>query len=253
MSKQAILEKINQRDWFYNFTLPSGETTTSYLPPEAQHVHDTRLAMMQKCLKSVYGDTAKGHSAIDLACHQGFFSHHLAALGHDSVLGIDARQQHVDDASLICEAMEQSQAQFSRRDVFSLSAETDGQFDTVLMFGLLYHLENPVGALRVAKALCKKVCLVETQVGPHVSGQLDWGHYEFVKPMMGSFAVIDESDETHGPEMSTLGICLAPSTQTLMWIMQRIGFSRVELLKPPEDSYEQIRHGKRVMVAGYME
>ena len=33
----------------------------------------------------------------------------------------------------------------------------------------------------------------------------------------------------------------------------QIGFSRVELLPPPADAYEQLRYGKRVMVAGYKE
>ncbi len=253
MDNQSLWEKIQQRDWFYTFHLPSGDSTRSYLPAEAQAVHATRLQMLQTCLKDYYGESPADITAIDLACHQGFFSHHLAAAGHRRVTGIDARQEHIDDARLICRALQHDNIEFAQRDVFSLSPEQDGQFDTVLMFGLLYHLENPVGALRVAKSLCKKVCLVETQVGPHISGQLDWGHYEFVKPMMGSFTVIDESHETHGPEMSTLGICLAPSTQTLIWIMQKIGFDRVELLTPPEGAYEQIRFGKRVMVAGYID
>ncbi len=252
MDKASLLKKIQQRDWFYNFTLPDGQSTQSYLPDEARAVHDTRLQMMQSCLNDFYGTAPENITAIDLACHQGYFSHHLIATGHHHVTGIDARQEHIDDASLICEAMGHQNIQLQQRDVFSLSPETDGQFDTVLMLGLLYHLENPVGALRVAKSLCKQVCLVETQVGPHISGQLDWGHYEFVKPMMGSFTVIDESHEVHGPEMSTLGICLAPSTETLIWIMRKIGFSRVELLTPPKGAYEQIRFGKRVMVAGYI-
>ncbi len=252
MDKSHLLQQIQQREWFYHFTLPSGESTESYLPDEARAVHDTRLQMMQSCLHAHYGEIPEATTAIDLACHQGYFSHHLSTMGHQQVTGIDARKEHIDDASLICEAMGHQNIQFQQRDVFSLTPETDGQFDTVLMFGLLYHLENPVGALRVAKSLCKQVCLVETQVGPHVSGQLDWGHYEFVKPMMGSFTVIDECHETHGPEMSTLGICLAPSTETLIWIMQKIGFSKVELLTPPKGAYEQIRFGKRVMVAGYI-
>ena len=247
--EQAVLA----RNWFYNFELPSGQQTSSYLPAEAAAIHSTRLNMLSRCLQAHYGAEINTKTAIDLACHQGFFSHHLLKLGHRSVLGVDARQEHIDDASLICRAMQHNNAEFKRSDIFALDiAPPAEQFDTVLMFGLLYHLENPVGALRVAHALTRDVCVVETQVAPHMSGQLDWGHYTFVKPMQGSFAVIDETEETHGPEMSTLGICLAPSTQTLLWIMRKIGFRKVELLRPPEGSYEQILHGKRVMVAGYV-
>ncbi|MEP7097741.1 MAG: hypothetical protein ABI748_08775, partial [Dokdonella sp.] len=69
----------------------------------------------------------------------------------------------------------------------------------------------------------------------------------------GSFGIIDETDDTHGPEASTTGICLVPSIEALFWIMRKIGFARVELVPPPENAYEQLRYGKRVMVVGYVE
>ncbi|HHL30940.1 MAG TPA: hypothetical protein ENJ41_00040 [Oceanospirillales bacterium] len=138
------------------------------------------------------------------------------------------------------------------QDVHDIDESTTGQFDIVLMLGLIYHLENPIGAIRKAHALCKNVCLIETQVAPNLSGQLDWGNYTFVKPMMGSFAIIDETEETHGPEMSTTGICLAPSIEALMWIMRKVGFKEVKLIEPQDHHYEQHRFKKRVMVAGYV-
>jgi len=85
---------------------------------------------------------------------------------------------------------------------------------------------------------------------PNLSGNVDWGSYRFVKPLKGSFGIIDETEETHGPEMSTLGICLAPSVDALLWIMEKVGFKDVAVVPPPEDAYEQLRFGKRVMVMG---
>jgi len=35
--------------------------------------------------------------------------------------------------------------------------------------------------------------------------------------------------------------------------MHAVGFDRIELLQPPADAYEQHRHGKRVMVAGFVD
>jgi hypothetical protein len=74
-----------------------------------------------------------------------------------------------------------------------------------------------------------------------------------VRPLKGSFGIIDETDDTHGPEASTTGICLVPSLEALFWIMRKVGFARVELVPPPADGYEQLVHGKRVMVAGYVD
>ena len=70
-----------------------------------------------------------------------------------------------------------------------------------------------------------------------------------MRPLQGSFGVIDETEETHGPEASTTGICLVPSLDALLWILPRIGFDRIEVLPVPHDGYEQLLHHKRVMVA----
>ena len=84
---------------------------------------------------------------------------------------------------------------------------------------------------------------------PGISGYVDYGSYEFVRPLKGSFGIIDETEETHGPEASLTGICLVPSLEALLWTLQKVGFSRVSVLPPPADAYEQLRHHKRVMVA----
>ena len=91
-------------------------------------------------------------SAVDLACHQGWFSAHLAQAGFGRVLGVDARPEHVADASLIRDALSLPQWQLLQSDVHALDTAALGTHDLVLCFGLIYHLENPVGALRVASS-----------------------------------------------------------------------------------------------------
>ena len=169
------------------------------------------------------------------------------------MLAIDARAEHVADTTLIRDALQLSKLRVTQSDVHALDPAKLGQFDLVLMLGLIYHLENPIGALRQARALTKHVCVVETQIVPGMTGMVDYGSYRFVRPLKGSFGIIDETDDTHGPEASTTGICLVPSLEALFWIMRKIGFARVELVPPPEDAYEQLRYGKRVMVVGYVE
>ncbi len=117
------------------------------------------------------------------------------------------------------------------------------------MLGLLYHLENPVGALRLARVLCRDLFVIETQVVPGMSGMVDFGSYRFVRPLKGSFGLIDELDETHGPEAGATGICLVPSVEALTWLLEKVGFRDVTVLRPPADAYEQLLYGKRVMVS----
>ncbi len=248
-SKPALLE----REWFYPFELPNGEVTPTYSGGMLDEVHSTRLQMMDTALQPVFGQSLQGQSAVDLACHQGYFSSQLLARGAASVIGIDAREEHVRDATDIHRAMGHDNFTGHQSDVHDLNAEQLGLFDIVLNFGLIYHLENPIGALRVSRALTRRVCLVETQVVPGVNGWVDWGNYRFVRPLKGSFGIIDEHGETHAPEASTTGICLAPDIGGLLWIMQKVGFDRVELIEPPRDGYEQHVNFKRVMVAGYVD
>lgn len=243
--------EVLARDWFYRFPLPSGRVTGSAHAADILAIHDTRWAMAEAALRAAFPEGAAQASAIDLACHQGWFSWKLRHFGFGSVHGIDARQQHVEDARLAAAATGTTQLAFSRGDVQALTPAIAGRHDLVLCFGLLYHLENPVGALRVARSLCTRLCLIETQVAPGQTGVVDYGSYRFVKPIEGSFVIVDETEETHGPEASTLGISLVPSLEALHFILRKVGFSRVERLPVPEDGYEQLRYGKRVVLAAW--
>jgi hypothetical protein len=241
------------KTWFYPFRLPGGQVTTTYDGGALDAIHSTRLAMLEAALRAEFGDSLAGKSVIDIACHQGWFSTQLAEMGARDVLAVDARAEHVADATLIRDALGLRNMRIQQSDVHALTRETTGQFDIVLMLGLIYHLENPVGALRIAQALTRRICLVETQIVPGMTGMVDYGSFRFVRPLKGSFGIIDETEETHGPEASTTGICLVPSLEALLWIMRKIGFRRVEVLPPPDNAYEQLRYGKRVMVAGFVD
>ena len=249
----AIEQRILEKTWFYRFKLPSGKVTSTYDDGALDQIHESRLAMLTRIIDSRFGGSLTGHNAVDIACHQGWFATQLAEWNADDVLAIDARAEHVADTTLIRDALNLANLRVQQADVHALEPAKIGQFDLVLMLGLIYHLENPVGALRTALALTRNACVVETQIVPGMTGMVDYGSYRFVRPLKGSFGIIDETDDTHGPEASTTGICLVPSLEALMWIMRKIGFARVEIVPPPEDAYEQLRHGKRVMVAGYVE
>jgi hypothetical protein len=243
------IEQAHAREWFYSYELPDGSTTPTYHGVDIQAIHNTRWQMLRDCLEQDFGPEREGKSVVDLASHQGWFAWNMAQNGFSSVLGIDARQSHVEDSRLIAEIYGDERLSFRQGDVLEQEPGETGQFDVVLMLGLLYHLENPVGALRVCRALCKNLCIIETQVVPGMTGYVDYGSYEFVRPLKGSFGIIDETEETHGPEASVTGVCLVPSLEALMWLLQKVGFSSARVLQPPPDAYEQLRYHKRVMVA----
>ena len=245
----TLIEQVHAREWFYSYELPDGSVAPTTHGSEIQLIHDTRWAMLDRCLDERIGEDRAGMSALDLASHQGWFAVNMVRAGFGRVLGIDARSSHVEDSSLIANVYGLDQLAFRQGDIHDQAAESTGKFDVVLMLGLLYHLENPIGALRTCRELCSGLCVIETQVVPGMTGFVDYGSYQYVRPLKGSFGVIDEVDDTHGPEASITGICLVPSLEALVWILHKVGFSRVDVLEPPEDAYEQLRYHKRVMVA----
>jgi tRNA (mo5U34)-methyltransferase len=245
----SLIDQALAREWFYSYELPDGRSTPTYHGVDIQAIHDTRWQMARDCLAQRLGDDYAGLSALDLASHQGWFAVKMAQAGFGRVLGVDARPSHVEDSSLIANIYGLDRLSFREGDVHGLDAAELGGFDVVLMLGLLYHLENPIGALRTCRALCRNLCLIETQIVPGMSGFVDYGGYQYVRPLKGSFGIIDETADTHGPEASITGICLVPSLEALLWILEKVGFTSVQVLEPPADAYEQLRFHKRVMVA----
>ena len=245
----TLIEQAHSREWFYSYDLPDGSTTPTYHGADIKAIHNTRWQMLQSCLDERLGKSRQGLSALDLASHQGWFAVKMAQAGFSPVLGIDARESHVSDSQLISDIYGLEDLTFQQGDIHAQDTGQLGQYDVVLMLGLLYHLENPIGALRTCRELCSNLCIIETQIVPGISGYVDYGSYQYVRPLKGSFGVIDETDDTHGPEASITGICLVPSLEALLWTLRKVGFSDVAVLEPPEDAYEQLRYHKRVMVA----
>jgi hypothetical protein len=247
-----LLADVRSRKWFYEFDLPDGSRTSSYLPPGVEKIHSTRRDMLAPVLDAA-GPDFGSLTAVDLACHQGWFALQLARRGFREVLAVDFRDEHLADTALMAKIAGAGSIRTAKSDIEDARPQDIGVHDVTLMLGLLYHLENPVRALRLARAVTRRLFVIETQVVPHMSGVVDWGAYTFQRHMVGAFGIIDETEETHAPEASTHGICLAPSIEALAWLLKRVGFSRVERLAPPPDGYEQLVGQKRVMFAAWVD
>jgi tRNA (mo5U34)-methyltransferase len=239
-------DRILSREWFYRYTLPSGQCTKLYIPDEVAKIHVTRLEMMMAALSPLFESQDHGLTAIDFASHQGFFSIHLAS--HcQQVLGLEFQQRHIDAANLIKALYKLSNVKFVQENIETMPAGRYAPADIVIMFGLLYNLENPIGVLRRARELTKKILLIETQTTIlDLEGRIDSGHHASTNYMHGYFGIFAGNPENI--DGSASDIVLYPSTKGLLWALQKLGFTRVEVLKPPPDAYQQLATGKRIMV-----
>jgi SAM-dependent methyltransferase len=140
-------------------------------------------------------------SAIDVACGLGYFSQFLKSLGFD-VTAVDGRQQNVDEA-----LRRNPNIRFQRFDAEDPAMRSLGQFDLVFCFGLLYHLENPMLAVRQLKDMTGKLLLVEAVV------------YPGDEPTM---ALIEESPHE---DQGLNHIAFYPTEACLLKMFYRAGFS----------------------------
>lgn len=242
--------EVLARKWFYRFTLPSGARTETYVPPEILHLHETRERMMFSVLEPMFDGRWTETTCIDVACHEGFYGARLAQRGCRAVLGVDAREENLEGAWLMRNALRLPNLRFQSADVTTMDPAGTGMFDIVLMLGLLYHLEDPVGALRLARALCRRVALIETQIAPAQAGSMEWGSSQNLKRIVGNFAVVEETPElaAGNREANTTIVSLVPSLEGLLWTLKAVGFSRVDLVPAPADAHEQLARGKRALV-----
>jgi tRNA (mo5U34)-methyltransferase len=215
--------------WIYPWQLRDGRRLTvvgdSIIP-----VHQTRSRLIEPAVRAALEAAGPGATALDLACNEGWFSHRLLEWGAAKVVGIDVREPNVQRATMLRDHYGITPEQFEVRqeDIFALDPAELGQFDVVLLLGLIYHVEDPTGAIRIARGCTRGVCAIETQLtrqrAPIEFGNGIPGLYDEAE---GSFAVlVEEGDHVMTSLASTGGVLsLIPNRAALLDMLRVAGFS----------------------------
>jgi hypothetical protein len=237
----------------YEWELSDG-TRTPVMNDELMSVHLTRAAIAEPVARAAFKAAGKRATAMDIACSEGWFAHRALEWGAASVRGIDIRPENVRRAQLIRDhlGIGSERLSFEVADVFDAEP---GAYDVVLCLGLVYHLENPIGALRVARSLTRGVCIVESQLTEQVEPiRHGWGTTGDYIEQDASWAAWYEPPELQdGHPIASHGgvISLIPNRAALLQAMSVAGFGRVEALPVPDDLNTQYVEGHRLVVAGW--
>jgi tRNA (mo5U34)-methyltransferase len=229
--------------WFYEFKFSNG-AKSEVIDQITAVIHQTRADLIFPFLDEFFRGRWQTIRCMDFACHQGWFSTQLALRGASKVRGIDVRHEHVERALAIRELGPIPNMTFREQNLYEVKAGEDGTYELTLFLGILYHLDNPLEALRIVRSVTKKLCVIETQVarsGPEL--HCLWGSGS---PRKGPGIALVQSDETHVEGIRDL--VLVPTISALYQMLYAVGFHRFYLSIPSLDMHEQYANFDRVVI-----
>jgi SAM-dependent methyltransferase len=120
---------------------------------DAVRINRARIALIASL-----GLPLSGARLLDVGCGVGNFVDFYRSQGCE-VVALDGRAENI--AELRCRHPD---IRAVRGDIESFDLRKLGRFDVVHCLGLLYHLENPLAALRNIYRICDRVLVLETMV-----------------------------------------------------------------------------------------
>ena len=201
--------------------------TTIHLTPfdqkEYRRLIEARGETIRRAIRKLK-PALKLSNAVDVGCGVGFFSQTLTECGLN-VCGFDGREENVAEARRRFANIPFGEGDIEERAILQL-----GRCDLVLCFGLLYHLENPLLAIRNLQGLTEKCLLLESMCLPGEKTSM----------------LLRQEPRQHDQSLSDLA-CY-PSEGSIAKMLYCAGFAMVYRVMPlpdHEDFRETTEHARR--------
>lgn len=228
MTKEEKIKWVNSGPaWMYEFDLGDG-VKTPLLGKELRSVHYTREQMIMPVIDKHFPGGLSGINCLDVGCNEGYFSHLLYRRGA-RVRGIDIREINIQRAKTVQTILgyDSSRLVFEVEDFLS-NRDAQDTYDVTLFLGLLYHLENPMGALRLLHRITETLCIIDTQLtrqtAPIISG---WGQTSVTLELPASMALYQEEDMDDNNLASYNSLSFIPNAAAVMQLLSSAGFCQI--------------------------
>jgi SAM-dependent methyltransferase len=217
--------------WHYRFVL-DGHVTPIWREDQVNR-HEQRARYFLDPLVSLLGGSLAGKRVLDLGCNAGFWAMRVVQAGCRRVVGVDARQMHIDQANFIFEVnkISSERYKFVHADIFDLDYARLGPFDVVLCLGLLYHISKPVELFDRINATGADIVVVDTALS--------------LAP--GTYLEIRYESPEIPPNAFGNPMVMYPTAQAVIELLRQIGYS-ARVLKPEFTDYTgcwDYEHGRR--------
>jgi 2-polyprenyl-3-methyl-5-hydroxy-6-metoxy-1,4-benzoquinol methylase len=196
-----------------------------------------RLTWRSEVLLTRHADAIRDKRILDLASHDGRFSHVCLALGASHVTGVEGRSHLVAHANENLAAMGHAvdRYRFVCADIFDYlesCASSQPPFDTVLCFGVFYHMVRHAELLRRLRGLNPQHLILDTTVrkAPYARLRKLFDHRglrTLVPQYLFRTAYLQLIREDHENEANTVeasGIVAVPTTSAVEMLLELSGF-----------------------------
>ena len=188
-----------------------------------QELNEARLSFLQPAFADAK-TFFQARTAADVGCGLGYFTDKLRNLGFTAT-GLEGRRENAEEAK-----HRFPQLDFQVVNIEDPRAAEVGTFDLVLCLGLLYHLENPLQAVRNLHALTGSLLILESQCTPE----------ELPRMVLFEEAAVEDQGLRH--------VAFYPSEGCLVKMLYVSGFTHVWRFRsaPDHADFRQTRNRKRV-------
>ncbi|MSO24000.1 MAG: methyltransferase domain-containing protein [Acidobacteria bacterium] len=251
MTREQKLQIANTAPaWMYEFDLGDG-VRTPLLDEELRSIHQTREQMVLSSIREVFPENLAGKNVLDVACNEGYFSQMLYHRGA-TVRAIDIREQNIERARIIQSlfGLDAGRLVFAVED-FLENRDPERSYDLTLFLGVLYHLENPMGALRLLRRVTKTLCIIETQLTRFNSTvESGWGREGETLHLPASLAIHQETDMEQNRLASHRSLSFIPNIAAVKQMLKAAGFSKVTQVPAwPGMNPQYLSHDRGVFLA----
>ncbi len=236
--------------WMYEFDLGDG-IKTPLLTEELRSVHETREKAIFPLIDRLYPKGLERRHCLDVACNEGYFSQLLYQRGA-AVKGIDIRDLNIQRARTIQELyrLDFERLRFEVAD-FLLNQDSPDTYELVFFLGLLYHLENPMGALRILYRITRTLVVIDTQLTrQNKPVETGWGQTSVTLELAASVALLQQEDSEINNLASWKNLSFIPNAAAVRQMLFAAGFSSVlQLAVPPGSNPQYLNNDRGIFVA----